>query len=87
MSRKERDRLTIMTGVKRQELTLVQAGELMGVSTARASGSGDAIRTRATRAWCIGCAATQRAAQAAPTASAWRWRAMPRNVTPTSARR
>ncbi|MFZ1919990.1 MAG: ISNCY family transposase [Terriglobales bacterium] len=31
MSRKERDRKTIMTGVKRQELTLVQAGELMGV--------------------------------------------------------
>jgi hypothetical protein len=31
MSRKERERLTIMTGVKRQELTLVQAGELMAV--------------------------------------------------------
>ena len=31
MSRKERDRMTIMAGVKRQELTLVQAGELMGV--------------------------------------------------------
>ena len=31
MSRKERDRLTIMTGVKRQELTLVQAGALMAV--------------------------------------------------------
>ena len=31
MSRKERDRMTIMTGVKRQELTLVQAGELMAV--------------------------------------------------------
>jgi len=31
MSRKERDRLTVMTGVKRQELTLVQAGELMAV--------------------------------------------------------
>lgn len=31
MSRKERDRLTIMAGVKRQELTLVQAGELMAV--------------------------------------------------------
>jgi len=31
MSRKERDRMTIMTGVKRQELTLVQAGKLMGV--------------------------------------------------------
>src|ERR1035437_9206151 len=32
MSRKERDRLTIMAGVREQELTLVQAGELMGVS-------------------------------------------------------
>jgi hypothetical protein len=31
MSRKERERLTIMTGVKREELTLVQAGELMAV--------------------------------------------------------
>jgi len=31
MSRKERDRMTIMTGVQRQELTLVQAGELMAV--------------------------------------------------------
>ena len=31
MSRKERDRLTIMAGVKEQELTLVQASELMGV--------------------------------------------------------
>src|ERR1035438_267293 len=31
MSRKERDRMTIMTGVKRQELTLVQAGKPMAV--------------------------------------------------------
>ena len=31
MSRKERDRMTIMTGVQRKELTLVQAGELMAV--------------------------------------------------------
>ena len=31
MSRKERDRMTIMTGIKRQELTLVQASELMRV--------------------------------------------------------
>src|SRR5258707_15289769 len=31
MSRKERERLTIMAGVKQQELTLVQAGELMAV--------------------------------------------------------
>src|SRR5664279_5781279 len=31
MSRKERDRLTIMAGVKEQELTLVQAAELMAV--------------------------------------------------------
>ncbi len=31
MSPKERDRMTIMTGVKRQELTLVQAGERMAV--------------------------------------------------------
>jgi hypothetical protein len=30
MSRKERDRLTILAGVKEQELTLVQASELMG---------------------------------------------------------
>jgi len=32
MSRKERERLTIMVGVKEQDLTLVQAGELMVVS-------------------------------------------------------
>lgn len=32
MSRKERDRLTVMMGVRKQELTLVQAGELMAVS-------------------------------------------------------
>jgi hypothetical protein len=31
MSRKERQRMTVMTGVKREELTLVQAGELMAV--------------------------------------------------------
>jgi hypothetical protein len=31
MSRKERERLTIMTGVKREELTLVQASDLMAV--------------------------------------------------------
>jgi hypothetical protein len=31
MSRKERDRLTIMAGIKQQELTLVQAAELMAV--------------------------------------------------------
>jgi len=32
MSRKERDRLTIMVGIKRKELTLVAAGELMTIS-------------------------------------------------------
>src|ERR1035437_8316821 len=32
MSRKERDRMTIMVGVREQELTLVQACELMAVS-------------------------------------------------------
>ena len=31
MSRKERERLTVMLGVKQQELTLVQASELMGL--------------------------------------------------------
>ncbi len=31
MSRKERDRLTIMIGIKRQELTRVQAAGLMGM--------------------------------------------------------
>lgn len=31
MSRKERDRLTVMVGVREEELTLVQAAELMGV--------------------------------------------------------
>ena len=31
MSRKERERLTVMVGVTEQELTLVQASELMGV--------------------------------------------------------
>jgi len=32
MNGKERDRLTIMADVTEQELTLVRAGELMGVS-------------------------------------------------------
>ena len=32
MSRKERDRMTIMIGIKRKELTLVTAGELMAIS-------------------------------------------------------
>ena len=32
MSRKERDRMTIMVGVKREELTRVQAAELLGLS-------------------------------------------------------
>jgi hypothetical protein len=32
MSRKERDRLTIMVGIKRKELTLVAAGQVMGLS-------------------------------------------------------
>jgi transposase len=32
MSRKERDRMTIMVGIKRQELTLMQAAELMDIS-------------------------------------------------------
>lgn len=32
MSQKERDRLTIMAGVREQELTLVQAGGMMAVS-------------------------------------------------------
>jgi hypothetical protein len=32
MSRRERDWMTIMLGIKRQELTLVQAAELMDVS-------------------------------------------------------
>jgi len=31
MSRKERDRLAVMAGVKRQELTLVQASDLLGL--------------------------------------------------------
>ena len=31
MSRKERARMTVMVGVKQQELTLVQAAQLMGV--------------------------------------------------------
>ncbi len=31
MSRKERERLTVMVGVREQKLTLVQAAELMGV--------------------------------------------------------
>src|SRR5260221_6478093 len=31
MSRKERDRMTVMVGVKEEELTLVQAAELMAV--------------------------------------------------------
>ena len=31
MSRKERKRVTVMVGVTEQELTLVQAGELMRV--------------------------------------------------------
>ena len=56
MSRKERERLTIMAGVRAQELTLVQAGGLLGSVTGRASASGDGIRMKGTGAWCIGCA-------------------------------
>ena len=32
MSRRERDRLTIMVGIKRQELTLVEASQVMDLS-------------------------------------------------------
>ena len=32
MSRKERNRLTIMVGIKRKELTLLEAGQLMAIS-------------------------------------------------------
>jgi transposase len=32
MSRRERDRLTIMVGIKRQELTLVEAAQVMDLS-------------------------------------------------------
>ena len=32
MSRKERDRMTVIAGVRRRTLTLVQAAELMAVS-------------------------------------------------------
>ena len=32
MSRKERDRMTIMVGVKRAEVTQVQAAEMLGLS-------------------------------------------------------
>jgi peptidyl-tRNA hydrolase len=32
MSRRERDRMTIMVGIKQQELTLVQAAQVMDLS-------------------------------------------------------
>jgi hypothetical protein len=75
MSRKERARLTVMVGVTKQELTLVQAAELMAVGYRqskriwqRYQADGDAglvHRLRGKRR---------------------RWRAMRRHATPTSAR-
>ena len=46
MSRKERERLTIMTGVKRKELSQVQAAALMGVSYRQAKRVWQRYRTQ-----------------------------------------
>jgi len=54
MSRRERDRMTILIGIKRQELTLVQATELMDVSyrqSKRVWRGG--IGPTATPGWCM----------------------------------
>ena len=49
MSRKERERMTVLTGVKQAELTLVQAAPLLGLGyRRRPNGSGGATRPRAT---------------------------------------
>jgi hypothetical protein len=48
MSRKERDRLTIMVGIKRQELTQVQAAGLMGLILIRFQ---DETKCGKVRAW------------------------------------
>src|ERR1035437_6707487 len=88
MSRKERDRLTIMAGVKEQELTLVQASELMGgvlppeqAHLATVSGR----RGRETGASAAGPA--QRGGASRRRCGRWHWRAMKRSATPTLDRR
>ncbi len=44
MSRKERERLTIMTGVKREELTRAQAAKWMAVACQQSKRSSGVIR-------------------------------------------
>src|SRR5208283_2339551 len=66
MSRKERERLTVMVGVTDQELTLVQAGELLAVSYRQskriwrryqAEGDAGLVHPAAGQAQCAGQAA------------------------------
>ena len=52
-SRRERDWMTIMLGIKRQELTLVQAAELMDVSYRQSKRVWRGIGPTATPGWCI----------------------------------
>src|ERR1017187_3941848 len=68
-SRRERDWMTIMLGIKRQELTLVQAAELMDVSYRQSKRVWRGIGPTATPGWCTGCGAgPSPAAQSAGTA-------------------
>ena len=53
MSRRERDWMTIMIGIKRQELTLVQAAEPMDVSYRQSKRVWRGIGPTATPGWCI----------------------------------
>src|SRR5712671_3413257 len=71
MSRKERKRLTVMVGVTEEELTLVQAAELMGGGLPPEQAHLETVSGRRGRG--VGASAagpTQRAAQAGRTAGA-----------------
>jgi hypothetical protein len=50
--------MTIMAGVTKRELTLVEACELMAVSYRQSKRMWGGIRPQGTRAWCIGCGAS-----------------------------
>ena len=55
MSRKERNRMSIMVGVKQGELTQVQAAELMGLSYRQAKRVWRRYQAEGDAGWCIGC--------------------------------
>jgi len=59
MSRKERERMTVMVGVKTNELSQVQASELLGLSYRQAKRIWRGYQAEAMRVWCIDCAASR----------------------------